>query len=343
MEISKEFYGKDPDGNHVDLFTLRNDTGMVIKITNYGGIITNIFHANKKGKVDDIVLGFDNLDGYLGEHPYFGAIIGRVANRISQAKFTLNSTEYKLVANLDPHHIHGGTKAFDKVIWKAEEFTKKDSVELRLKYFSKDMEEGYPGNLDLTVSYILNNNNELIINYFAESDKDTILNLTNHTYFNLNGVKSNIKNHLLKLDCNKYTVSNPDTTPTGEIRLVENTPYNFKELKPIGRDWEELENGYDHNFVVQENNNELVWFGYVEDPETGRSMEIATTEPGVQLYTSNFLKNLPGKSGKIYNEQDAFCLETQHFPDSMNHDNFPEIILRKGETYKQTTIYKFNS
>ncbi len=343
MEISKEFYGNDLDGNIVDLFTLINDKGLIIKITNYGGIITNIFQPDPKGELADIVLGFDNLQGYLGEHPYFGAIIGRVANRISNAKFTLNGVDYKLVANQGPHHIHGGTKAFDKVVWDAEMLSTSDSVELRLKYFSKDMEEGYPGNLNVTVSYILNNKNELIINYFAESDKDTILNLTNHSYFNLNGGKSNIKNHLLKLNCHKYTVSNSDATPTGEIRSVDKGPFDFRELKPIDYDWDKLENGYDHNFVVQENSKDLVWFGYVTDPDSGRSMEIATTQPGVQLYTSNFLKDLPGKGQKVYNEQDAFCLETQHFPDSMNHENFPEIILRKGEAYTQTTIYRFNS
>ncbi|MCK4921933.1 MAG: galactose mutarotase [Bacteroidales bacterium] len=342
MKITKEFYGNDLEGNSVDLYSLKNDNGLVIKITNYGGIITHIFHPDKNGNVDDLVLGFDSLDEYLGEHPYFGAIIGRVANRIGNAVFNLNNTEYKLVANNDINHLHGGLKGFDKKIWAATSYEENDSVYLSLSYLSEDMEEGYPGNLNTKVIYSLNNSNELKIEYFSETDNDTIINLTNHSYFNLNGGKSDIKNHSLKLKCNYYTVVD-NSVPTGEIRKVDGTPFDFREIKQINYYWDKLDNGYDHNFIIQDKPGELKWFAYVEDPDSGRSMEIATTQPGVQLYTSNYVINVKGKGGAIYNKQQALCLETQHFPDAINKSNFPKVVLKKGELYNHITIYKFNS
>lgn len=343
MRITKEFYGNDTEGNQVDLYSLENDNGLIIKITNYGGIITHIFHPDKNGNVDDLVLGFDSFEEYLGEHPYFGAIVGRVANRIDKAVFSLNDNKYKLVANNAMNHLHGGLKGFDKKIWLAASYEEQDSVYLSLSYLSEDMEEGYPGNLTTKVIYSLNNNNELIIKYFAETDNDTIINLTNHSYFNLNGGKSDIKNHSLKMNCNYYTVVDDNSIPTGEIRKVDGTPFDFREMKQINKDWNKLKNGYDHNFVVQDKPGELKWFAHVEDPDSGRSMEIATTQPGVQLYTSNYINNLSGKGGAIYNKQQAFCLETQHFPDSINKNNFPTVVLRKGEKFESTSIYKFNS
>ncbi|MCF8392036.1 MAG: galactose mutarotase [Bacteroidales bacterium] len=343
MKISKELFGKDKNGINVDLYSLENDNGMLIKITNYGGIITNIFHTDKKGNVDDLVLGFDDLSGYLGEHPYFGGIIGRFANRIAHAGFTLNGKEYVLAANNGGNHLHGGLVGFDKKIWQAETVSEKDVVYLHLTYLSEDMEEGYPGNLTTKVIYSLNNDNELKIEYYAETDKDTIINLTNHSYFNLNGGKKNILNHFLKMNCEFYTVVDEESIPTGEIRKVEKSPFDFREDKKIGDDWDKLENGYDHNYVVQMKARQLKWFAFLEDPDSGRSMEVATSLPGVQLYTSNYINNLPGKKGMIYNKQQAVCFETQYFPDSVNKPGFPSSVLKRGDVFHSTTIYRFNS
>lgn len=343
MKISKDFFGKDLNGAKVHLFSLENDNGMLIKITNYGGIVTHIFHPDKNGNIADLVLGFDELSGYLGEHPYFGGIIGRVANRISKARFCLNDLEYKVAANIFENHLHGGVSGFDKKIWDAEVSQNTDTVFLELRYLSEDMEEGYPGNLKTKVIYSLNNNNELKIEYFAESDKDTIINLTNHSYFNLNGGSKNILNHILKLNCETYTLVNKESIPTGVIEKVEGTPFDFRQTKSIGKDIEKVGMGYDHNYIVQNEPGKLKWFGYAQDPETGRSMEVGTTQPGVQLYTSNYIDNIAGKKNMVYKKHHAFCLETQHFPDSINQPDFPSTVLKKGSVYHHTTIYRFKS
>ncbi len=343
MNITKSVYGKLKDGSQVDQFTMSNDHGMSVKIITYGGIITNIIVPDKNNTSGDVVLGFDNLEGYLDGHPYFGAIVGRFANRISRGRFVLNNQEYHLAINNGPNALHGGIKGFDKQLWTAFKEQKEGEVSLVLAYGSPDMEEGFPGNLLTEVRYILNNDNELILKYKATTDKDTVINLTNHSYFNLNTGKEKIFDHKLRLEADYYTPVNENQIPTGEIKAVTNTPFDFTREKTIGKDFNELKNGYDHNWVINKKADELKWFAYVEDPLSGRIMEAATTEPGVQFYTANFLKNVHGKEGQIYEPQDAFCLETQHFPDSPNKPGFPSVVLKKGDVYKQTTIYRFRT
>jgi aldose 1-epimerase len=341
MLIDQKQFGKLPDGREAQLYNLQNDNDIRIGITNFGGIVTTILAPDRDGNKSDIVLGFDTLEGYLGDHPYFGAIVGRVANRISNAKFRLNQKEYRLLVNNGPNHLHGGGEGFDKKLWQADTLQTEDAVSLILKYTSPDGEEGYPGNLETKVIYTLNNDNELVIEYEAVTDKDTVLNLTNHSYFNLNIGKGNILGHELYLDCNYYTPADDNSITTGEILSVKGTPFDFTEGKTIGRDFSKLENGYDINFVINKPNNEFAWIGKVYEHSSGRILEVGTTEPGVQLYTSNYLHNITGKDGVIYKEQFALCLETQHFPDSPNKLHFPTVILKKGEHYMQKTVYKF--
>ncbi len=341
MNISKSVFGVMPEGRDVEQYALQNDQGMIVKIINYGGIITNIMVPDKKGKTHDVVLGFDNLESYLKTHPYFGAIVGRYANRIAGGRFKLNGKEYMLAVNNGPNHLHGGLKGFDKKLWKAVKTATENEIVLKLTYFSEDMEEGYPGNLNVEVDYVLNNDNEFMIRYKAHTDMPTYINLTNHSYFNLNSVSSDVLRHKMILDCDKYTPVDKTLIPTGEIRSVEGTPFDFLEMKEIGRDFKDLENGYDHNFVVNKEDLEMKWFARVEDPDSGRIMEVATTQPGVQFYTANFLKDVHGKNGIIYQAHDGLCLETQHFPDSPNQPDFPSTVLEPNDVYRQTTIYKF--
>jgi len=343
MKIKKEHFGKTNDGKNVDLFYLTNKNGTVVKITNYGGIITSIIVPDKNGKFDDIVLGFNTLNKYLKAHPYFGAIIGRYANRISKAKFFLNGNEYKLATNNGKNHLHGGIKGFDKVLWKAKEIKKENEICLKLSYLSKDGEEGYPGNLSIIVTYSLTNNDELKIDYEAETDKATPINLTNHSYFNLKGAgKSDILSHVLTIYADKYTPVDKGLIPTGELKKVKGTPMDFLKPYAIGLRIKEVKGGYDHNFVLNHKKGILSPAARVYEPETGRVIEILTTQPGIQFYSGNFLNGtIKGKNGKQYNKHYGFCLETQHFPDSPNLPNFPSTILKPGEKYSQTTIYKF--
>jgi aldose 1-epimerase len=343
MKIKKEHFGKTNDGEEVDLFTLTNKNGITLKITNYGGIITSIIVPDKNGKFDDIVLGFNTIDKYLKNHPYFGAIIGRYANRISKAKFLLNGNKYKLAANNGENHLHGGIKGFDKVLWKAEEIKKDKEIGVKLSYLSKHGEEGYPGNLSIIVTYLLTNNDELKIKYEAETDKTTPVNLTNHSYFNLKGAgKSDILSHVLTIHANKYTPVDKGLIPTGELKKVKNTPMDFLKPCSIGLRIKEVKGGYDHNFVLNQTKGILSLAARAFEPETGRTMEILTTQPGIQFYSGNFLDGtIKGKNGKQYNKHYGFCLETQHFPDSPNHPKFPSTILKPGEKYIHTTIYKF--
>ncbi len=343
MKIKKEHFGKTNDGENVDLFYLTNKNGIVVKITNYGGIITSIMVPDKNGKFDDIVLGFNTLDKYLKGHPYFGAIIGRYANRISKAKFFLNGNEYKLAANNGENHLHGGIKGFDKVLWKAEEINKNDEICLKLSYLSKHGEEGYTGNLSVCVIYSLTNNNELKIDYKAETDRATPINFTNHSYFDLKGAgKSDILSHVLTIHADKYTPVDKGLIPTGELKKVKGTPMDFLKPCSIGLRIKKVNGGYDHNFVLNHKKGILSPGARVYEPETGRVIEILTTQPGIQFYSGNFLDGtIKGKNAKQYNKHYGFCLETQHFPDSPNHTNFPSTILKPGEKYIQTTIYKF--
>jgi len=338
--ITKTDWGE-LDGKKVYLFTLVNDKGTEVTITNYGGTLTSFVTADKNNNRSGIIVGFDSLQTYLQKPPYFGASIGRYGNRIGDAKFTLDNTTYKLAANNGKNHLHGGLKGFDKVVWDAS--TVADSVpSLTLKYLSKDGEEGYPGNLNVTVQYTLNSDDELKIEYNAETDKATPVNLTNHSYFNLSGDVSNtILNHTLMIDADNYTPVDSTLIPTGEIKKVNGTPFDFTSSKKIGRDIGSVKGGYDHNWVLNKKNASLQKVAVLSDSISGRSLEVYTTEPGLQFYTGNFLDGkFTNRDGKAINQHTALCMETQHFPDSPNKPNFPSTILKPGEKYHSETVYK---
>ena len=345
--IQKREFGKTPEGAAVDLYTLTNSSGMKAKIMTYGGIITELDVPDRDGKFADVVLGFDSLEGYLAGHPYFGAIVGRYANRIAKGKFTLDGKEYTLAVNNGPNSLHGGIKAFDKMVWKAEPRTMDHEAVLQLTHTSPDGDEGYPGNLTATVTYTLTNKDELKIEYRATTDKPTPVNITNHSYFNLAGADSGtILGHEILLGADQYTPVDDTLIPTGELSSVKGTPLDFTTPKTIGARIDQLPakiGGYDHNFVLKGGGKELALAARVYEPKSGRVMEMFTTEPGVQFYTSNFLDGkLKGKGGATYQKHQAFCLEAQHYPDSVNQVRFPSAILRPSETYKQTTVYKFS-
>jgi aldose 1-epimerase len=344
--VEKSAFGALRDGTAVDLFTLKNPNGMVVKVITYGAIITEIQAPDRNGKLGDLVLGFDNLDAYVKGHPYFGAAIGRVGNRIAKGQFTLDGKTYKLAANDGPNHLHGGLRGFDKVVWAATAAATEDAAQVRFTYTSKDGEEGYPGNLKVTMTYTLTTKNELRIDYRASTDKATPVNLTNHSYWNLAG-EGDILGHELRLFANAFTPVGATLIPTGEIRTVKDTPMDFTQPKPIGRDLKQLTNdpqGYDHNFVLNSHGRTLALAARVYEPKTGRVLEILTDQPGVQFYSGNFLDGtLTGKRGIVYQKHYGFCLETQHFPDSVNQPSFPSVILRPGQTYKTTTIHRFSA
>lgn len=342
----KSAFGKTPDGTAVDLYTLTNKNGMVAKITTYGAILTELLVPDRTGRMGDVVLGFDNLDAYLKGDPYFGAIVGRVANRVAKGKFTLNGKEYTLAVNNGPNSLHGGLKGFDKVVWKATPVRSGDGQAVKFTYHSPDGEEGYPGNVDVTVTYTLTNKNSLRIDYTATTDKDTPINLTNHSYFNLSGT-GDVLGYDMMITADRYTPVDDTLIPTGKIEPVKNTPLDFTFSHPIGEHMKELggdPNGYDHNFVLNSGGKAFALAARAYDPQSGRVLEMYTTEPGVQFYTSNFLDGtLTGKGGFVYSIHDAFCLEAQHFPDSVNHPDFPSTILKPGHTYKQRTEYVFST
>jgi aldose 1-epimerase len=348
-KVKKESFGRTSDGQNVDIYTLTNSRGTEVKIINYGGIVTSLKVADRNGKFDDIVLGFDNLDGYLKNDPYLGAIIGRYGNRIANGRFTLNGVEYKLATNNGENHLHGGIKGFDKVVWTANPKQVRNGSALELTYLSKDGEEGYPGNLAAKVVYTLTNANDLKIDYSATTDKDTIVNLTHHSYFNLAGQgNGDILDHLLVVNANRFTPTDAGSIPTGELRSVLGTPFDFTHATTIGarinQDYDQLKlgKGYDHNFVLNGRMGILRRVAQVSERTTGRVMEVWTTEPGLQLYTGNFLDgSLTGKDGKVYQQRYGFCLETQHHPDSPNKPAFPTTVLRKGGRYHTTTVYRF--
>ena len=350
-KVTKENFGKTSEGQNVDIYTLTNRRGAEVKITNYGGIITSLKVPDRKGKRDDIVLGFDNLDAYLKGSPYFGAIIGRYANRIAKGRFTLNGHQYTLAVNNGENHLHGGIKGFDKVVWTARPLKVPNGAALRLTYLSKDAEEGYPGNLSVRVIYTLTNVNELKIEYWATTDKDTVINLTSHSYFNLAGQGiGDILNHQLLINARRFTATDAGSIPTGELKSVKGTPFDFTSAFRIGErindDDQQLKfaKGYDHNFVLNGRMGTLRQAAVVYEPTSGRSMEIWTTEPGIQFYTGNFLDGtLTGKEGKVYQQRYGFCLETQHFPDSPNHPSFPTAVLRRGQQYHTITIHRFKT
>ncbi|MDZ7338104.1 MAG: galactose mutarotase [candidate division KSB1 bacterium] len=350
MSISRQHFGTTPDGQEVELFTLTNSRGLKAGVITYGGIVVSLEVPDRNGTLADVVLGYDNLDDYLKDSPYFGSLIGRYGNRIGRARFVLDGTEYTLAANDGPNHLHGGLRGFDKVVWKGEPVREKNAVGVRLWYLSPDGEEGYPGNLSAQVTYRLTEENELRIDYEATTDKPTVVNLTHHSYFNLAGQgNGDILGHVLQINADRFTPADAELIPTGELRDVEGTPLDFRRPVAIGArinaDDEQLRcgRGYDHNFVLNSGGGSLALAATVYEPNSGRLMEVFTTEPGLQFYSGNFLDgHHVGKGRKVYGHRTGFCLEAQHFPDSPNKPQFPSVVLRPGETYRQTTIYRFS-
>jgi aldose 1-epimerase len=351
-KIEKTAFGTLPDGRKADSYTLKNANGMVVKISNYGGVISYWTAPDKDGKYEDIVLGFDSLAGYLTPPPYFGAIIGRYGNRIAKGKFKLEDKEYTLATNNNNlNHLHGGVVGYDKVLWNAEPIEGEEPA-LRLTYLSKDGEEGYPGNLNVTVIYTLQKDNSLKIDYSATTDKTTIINLTNHSYFNLSASKNNILEHEVTLNADKFLPVDKGLIPTGELRAVTGTVFDFTKPTVIGKGINEVKDeqivlggGYDHAWILNKKEaNELSLAATVVEKTSGRKMEVMTTEPAIQFYTGNFLDGkLTGKGGVNYPKRFALCLESEHYPDSPNQAAFPTTVLKPNETYKTTTIYKFST
>ena len=347
--VSVEPFGQMPDGRVVEVSTLTNANGMEVRAIDYGGIIVSLEVPDRDGQLADIVLGYDNLEGYLEVTPYFGAIIGRYGNRIAGGQFTLDGETYTLAVNNGPNHLHGGLVGFDKVIWDAEPFENATGAGVIFTYTSTDGEEGYPGRLTARVTYTLTDKNELIFDYHATADKATPVNLTQHTYFNLAGDGSgNVLDHELRLNAKSFTPVDATLIPTGAIAPVAGTPFDFTTAKPIGADIdadnEQLRfgGGYDHNFVVDRNECGLLHAAQVYEPTTGRVMDVHTTELGVQFYSGNFLDGtIAGKAGHVYDHRYGFCVETQHYPDSPNQPEFPVTILRPGEEYMSQTVYTF--
>jgi aldose 1-epimerase len=345
--VAREAYGTMPDGQPVEKFTLRNANGVVVQAISYGGIITSLTTPDRNGTPGDIVLGFDALDGYLKEHPFFGAIIGRYGNRIGRARFTLNGTTYTLAANNGPNHLHGGVKGFDKRLWKGEAVAGQPAVTFTRT--SPDGEEGYPGTLTVRVTYTLTDRNELAVDYHATTDKPTPVNLTQHSYFNLAGQASgDILGHELMLNADRFTPVDATLIPTGALASVAGTPFDFRQPTAIGARINQADpqlthgGGYDHNWVLNRSGDGLQLAARVVEPTTGRTLEVATTEPGIQFYSGNFLDgSLTGKAGAVYRHRTGFCLETQHFPDSPNLPEFPSTILQPGAEYRSRTVFTF--
>jgi aldose 1-epimerase len=339
--VTKAAFGQTADGTAVDLYTLTNAAGVTLKAMTYGGIVTELHVPDKNGQFADVVLGFDDLKGYLGGHPYFGALVGRVANRVAKGKFTLDGREYTLAVNNGPNALHGGKVGFDKVVWRAEPLTSDRGPGLRLRHRSPDGDEGYPGTLDVAVEYWLGNDSTWRIEYAATADKATPINLSQHAYFNLAGHGAGpVLGHEMMIAADRYTPVDDTLIPTGELKPVTGTPMDFTTPTPIGARIRQVGGqpvGYDHNYVLRPDAAPAV---RVREPTSGRVLEMTTTEPGVQFYTGNFLDGtVTGKGGAVYRQYGGFCLEAQHFPDSVHHPSFPSTILRPGQTYRQTTVY----
>jgi aldose 1-epimerase len=344
-KVQRDSFGKTRDGRAVARYTLENDSGTQARIITYGGIITELLVKDRDGQLADIVLGFDNIKQYETENPYFGCIAGRVANRIAGGAFALDGKTYTLAVNNGPNHLHGGIKGFDKVVWDAKEVMHPDGEAVRLSYLSKDGEEGYPGNLKVAVTYILTRDNALRIDYEATTDQATPINLTNHSYFNLAGGGRDVLDHIMTLHARYYTEPDDTLIPTGRILPVAGTPLDF--LKPSsvgGRIGQIAIGGYDHNFVLDNGGRaEVGLAAEVYEPVSGRVMEVYTNEPAVQIYSGIHLADVKGKDGAVYNRYYGLCLETQHYPDSINQPGFPSIVLRPGETYRTSTLHKFST
>lgn len=348
--ITKQAYGQLEDGRTVDQYQLKNTNGMAVEVITYGGIITSWTAPDKTGAYENVVLGYDSLTQYLASSPYFGAIIGRYGNRIAKGQFTLEATTYELATNDGPNHLHGGLKGFDKVLWSADTATSADGASLILRYESADMEEGYPGNLSVQVTYTLTTDDALQVDYEAATDKTTIVNLTQHSYFNLSGdFSQTILDHELMIAADQYLPVDATLIPSGGLAPVEGTPFDFREAKAIGRgigaDHPQLElgKGYDHCWVLNEQGG-MRRVASAYHPGTGRKLEVFTDEPGIQFYSGNFLDGtLPMPGGGTYGHRTGFCLETQHYPDSPNQKGFPSVVLRPGETYETRTTFKFST
>ena len=351
VTIEKKAFGKTKDGINVDQYILKNRNGMEISAINYGGIITSWKAKDRKGNYKDIVLGFNNLSQYENGNPYFGAIIGRYGNRIAKGKFTLNGEKYILALNNNENHLHGGIKGFDKVVWDSKEVINDSTASLVLSYVSNDMEEGYPGNLGVQVTYTLDNNDELSVKYKAVSDKKTIINLTQHSYFNLSAdFNKNILDHEILINADSFLPVDSTLIPTGEKRKVESTPFDFRRPKNVGKEINNLDkqlifgNGYDHCWVLNNQDQGLRFVASAYDSGTGRLLEIFSDQPGIQFYSGNFLDGtLKSKIGGTYDFRSGFCLETQHYPNSPNEKGFPSVTLGPGEKYVSETIFKFSS
>jgi aldose 1-epimerase len=347
-DVKREAFGT-VDGRAVEQFTLTNKNGIEVKAITYGGIITSITTPDRTGAMGDIVLGFDSLDGYLAGHPFFGALVGRYGNRIAKGRFTIDGVEYKLATNNGPNHLHGGVKGFDKRVWNwALPPAKPGQSTVGFTYISPDGEEGYPGKLVVAVIYTLTDDNELIVDYRADTDKDTHINLTQHSYFNLVGA-GDVLAHEVTIDADRYTPVDATLIPTGELASVEGTPFDFRKPTAIGARIDQpnpqLKNGggYDHNWVLNGNAGSLRRAARVVEPKTGRTLEVSTTEPGMQFYTGNFLDGKLKGKGRSYERRSGFCLETQHFPDTPNQPNFPTTLVKAGQQYSSKTVFTFGT
>jgi len=348
--ISSESFGFTQDSTEVKKFTLTNKNGLNMEVITYGAIITSLETPDKEGKLEDIVLGYNDLQSYVKNNPYFGAVVGRYGNRIADAKFSIDDSVYTLAANNGKNHLHGGIKGFDKVVWEASEINDENGVGLKLTYTSVDGEEGYPGNLDVSVFYTLNNDDELEVQYHAKTDKKTVVNLTQHTYFNLTGMEENILNHEVMINASSITPVDSTLIPTGEFMPVENTSFDFTTAKKVGKDINadhqqiKFGNGYDHNWVLNESEEKMTHAATLSEPKSGRIVEVYTTEPGIQFYTGNFLDgSITGKEGVVYGYRHGLCLETQHYPDSPNQPDFPSTVLNPNEEYLTVTKFKFTT
>jgi len=355
ITVSHAPFGKLPDGAAVEQYTLKNTAGMEVRVLTYGGIITSIQVPDRNGRNADVVLGFDSMEGYAKNPPYFGAVIGRYANRVGKAEFTLDGKTYKLAANNDGNSLHGGLRGFDKVVWRAKEVRQAGRSGVELSHLSPDGDEGYPGNLSVSVTFLLNDRNELSLDYAATTDKSTIVNLTHHDYFNLAGHgEGNVLEQVLTINATHYTPVDSTLLPTGVLAEVAGTPLDFRKPTAIGARIEapyeqlRLGKGYDHNFVIDRKTSAagkstLTLAATVVDPRSGRRIEVRTTEPGVQLYTANHLDGFTGKAGRSYIKNGAFCLETEHYPDSPHRPEFPSTVLRPGEKFQSTTVFAFSA
>lgn len=343
VSVKREAFGVLADGTPVDVFTLAAGSGVEAKIMNFGAALVSLRAPDRNGHSEDITLGFDTLAGFAGEHPYFGVTVGRCANRISRGRFVLDGREYLLARNVGPNHLHGGIKGFDKAVWGALPFSEPDAAGVRMTYLSRDMEEGYPGNLSVVVTYRLTADDALKIDYEAVTDRPTPVNLTNHAYWNLRGQgQGDVLGHVVRVEADGFTEIDGDLMPTGRILSVKGTPLDFTSPHAIGERIDRVPGGYDHNFVLRSGGGRLALAARVHEPVSGRVLEIHTDQPGIQFYTGNFLDGtITGKAGRVYRKHYGFCLETQHFPDSPNHPEFPSIILRPGAKYRTATVHRF--